>query len=255
MKKLLATLLWCSACLAQNPNTAVFPVGTATDSDFLVASDLAITKLNGAIDNAITAIVLTDASRFTVPLAIAIESERMKCTVKVSNTLTCIRGQYGTTAASHVTNLDVRGVFMSTSFNQASAEIKALEAYLQNDKAGTRTFGAILGADDPSGVALTTAQLTDLDIYVNLAPAATIKAAWCSTDSGSQTITLKNGATTMFSTLSCIASPTTGTTNGSTGYLTSFTSTAMAQFSRINLSATANGTTKRISLFVLYSFN
>lgn len=253
--KLVLLALLSGILLAQNPNSSIFPAGTVTDTDFLVASDLAITKLNGAIDNVTTSIVLTDASRFTVPMAIAIETERLKCTVKVSNTLTCARGQYGSAAASHITNLDVRGPFMSTSFNQAGAEIKAIETYLQNDKAGTRTFGGVFGADDPSGVALTTAQLTQADLYVNMAPAATLKAAWCSTDSGSQTITLKNGATTMFSTLTCVAAPTTGTTNGSTGYLTSFTSAAMAQFSRINLSATANGTTKRISLFVLYSFN
>lgn len=66
------------------------------------------TTLNGAINNSVTSLTVTDGS--TMPLAyfrIVVESEIMFCTARSSNTLTVIRGQEGTTAASHADTVPV----------------------------------------------------------------------------------------------------------------------------------------------------
>jgi len=59
--------------------------------------------LNGAIDNVQVSIVLNDASEFSSAgdYRIVIESEILKVTARSGNTLTVVRGQEGTTAASH----------------------------------------------------------------------------------------------------------------------------------------------------------
>lgn len=59
--------------------------------------------LNGAINNSVTSIVVVDGSKFpsTGDFYVAVEDEVMKITARTSNTLTAVRGQGGTTAASH----------------------------------------------------------------------------------------------------------------------------------------------------------
>lgn len=127
MKKII--FLLCCTLYAQNPNTAVFPGGIATDNDLLVANDSAQTTLSGGINSAVTSIVLSDGSKFLYfPMAITVDAERMKCTSRSGNTLTCARGQYGTTAVSHGSKAKVLGnIIIGWHHNQIAAEVKALE--------------------------------------------------------------------------------------------------------------------------------
>jgi hypothetical protein len=69
----------------------------------------AATTLNGAINNSVTSVVVTDGSVFPSVgnFRILVESEIMLCTARSSNTLTVLRGQEGTTAASHGDGLGV----------------------------------------------------------------------------------------------------------------------------------------------------
>lgn len=64
----------------------------------------AATTLNGAINNSVTSVVVTDASSFPASgnFRIEVDTEIMLVTAKASNTLTVTRGVEGTTAASHL---------------------------------------------------------------------------------------------------------------------------------------------------------
>jgi hypothetical protein len=55
--------------------------------------------------------------------------------------------------------------------------------------------------------------------------------------------------------MSCVSRVNTANTDGTTGYLTTFSAGGLNQFDIVNSSGTANGTTKRISLFVQYMVN
>ena len=69
----------------------------------------ATTTLNGAINNSVTTITLTDATSFSTSGSIRIEDEIITYTGKSSNDLTgCTRGTNGTTAASHADSIAVR---------------------------------------------------------------------------------------------------------------------------------------------------
>jgi len=69
------------------------------------------TTLNGSINNTTTTVVLTDASTFpTAGFRIKIENEIMYVSSRSSNTLTVVRGQEGTTAASHAGGLPANHV-------------------------------------------------------------------------------------------------------------------------------------------------
>lgn len=70
------------------------------------------TPLNGAINNSTTTVVVTTGSVFpsTGNFRIVIESEIMLVTARSSNTLTVVRGQEGTAAASHADGLTVQHV-------------------------------------------------------------------------------------------------------------------------------------------------
>ena len=69
----------------------------------------ATTTLNGAINDSVTTITLTDASSFSTSGSVRIEDEIITYSGKSSNDLTgCTRGASGTTAASHADTTAVR---------------------------------------------------------------------------------------------------------------------------------------------------
>lgn len=69
------------------------------------------TTLNGSINNSVTSVVVTDGSTFpTDSFRVVCESEIMYCTSRSSNTLTVIRGQEGTTGASHANSTPINHV-------------------------------------------------------------------------------------------------------------------------------------------------
>lgn len=75
------------------------------------AAYLALTTLNGAIDNAVTTITLTDASAFRTSGRVLIESEIIQYSGKSGNQLTgCTRGNLSTSAAAHADTTNVQAM-------------------------------------------------------------------------------------------------------------------------------------------------
>ena len=101
-----------------------------------------------------------------------------------------------------------------------------------------------------SGV-LVDADITAVGFYINDAVAKTLVEASCVSDAGDQTVTVKIGATTLFA-IHCLAaaSYSRSTTNGTTGYIiaASMTNTAVAAGALLDLSGTANTTTKNVTI-------
>jgi|TARA_R100000149_G_C5874579_1_gene138331 hypothetical protein len=88
----------------------------------------ATTTLNGAINDSVTTITLTDASSFSTSGSVRIEDEIITYSGKSSNDLTgCTRGASGTTAASHADTTAVRQStvtrFNTTDFTANTFEI------------------------------------------------------------------------------------------------------------------------------------
>ena len=113
-------------------------------------------------------------------------------------------------------------------------------------------------AGSENGSVLATADLTGHAITVNDANAKTLVEASCISDAGDQTVTVKIGATTLFS-IHCVApgSYSASTTNGTTGYIiaASMGSTAVGAHAQLDLSGTANSTTKDVKLHAYGTVN
>jgi hypothetical protein len=70
-----------------------------------VITGVALTQLNGAINNSVTTVVVDSTTGFPAAGTIAIDSELITYTSKTgTNFLGCTRGTFGTTAASHLDN-------------------------------------------------------------------------------------------------------------------------------------------------------
>lgn len=100
---------------------------------------------------------------------------------------------------------------------------------------------------------LLTADLTLNGFFINDTNARTMTEASCLSDTGSQTITVKIGATTAFA-ITCVVpgSYSASTTDGTTGYMSAanMTNTAIASHIALNQSGTANGSTHNVWLHV-----
>lgn len=99
------------------------------------------TTLDGAINNSVTTVVLTDASTFPLTFfRIKVEDEIMFVTSRSGNTLTVIRGYESTTAASHVDD----------SFVNHTVTVGSLQRFRQQllADAGITDFTDSASADD-----------------------------------------------------------------------------------------------------------
>lgn len=128
-------LLLCCCAAAQNPNTAVFPGGVATDNDLLVASNLAATQVTTQVASGDTTINVQSTSAFLVPTTITFgdTGEIAKCLGSTPTSFTsCTRGfdgaAKGVAAAGHASGVAVRGNAVAYYINQHAAELKAIEA-------------------------------------------------------------------------------------------------------------------------------
>lgn len=97
--------------------------------------------LNGAINNSTTTVVLTSAASFPAAgnFRIRVENEIMKVTGVSSNTLTVVRAQEGTSAASHADTTAVTEVLTASAIDAIRADIcqaGALSSLPANEKAG-----------------------------------------------------------------------------------------------------------------------
>lgn len=84
------------------------------------ASNRGQTTLNGSINNSVTSITVTDGSVFPSSgnFRILIESELLVVTARSSNTLTVVRAQEGTSAASHADLLPVTHILTADGFDR-----------------------------------------------------------------------------------------------------------------------------------------
>jgi hypothetical protein len=111
-------------------------------------------------------------------------------------------------------------------------------------------IGYEVGAEN-AAAALASGDLTNHGIAVNGSLSRTLVEASCISDAGDQPVTVAVGGATLF-TIHCVAygSYSTSTTDGTTGYIaaSSMLSTAVNSGARMDLSGSANGTTKDIKL-------
>jgi hypothetical protein len=89
------------------------------------------TTLDGGINNSVTSIDVTTGSVFpsTGIFRIIIGSEIMKCTARSSNTLTVVRGQDGTSAASHSDDDAVALIYSQQGVTEIFKDNEALWGY------------------------------------------------------------------------------------------------------------------------------
>lgn len=135
LRKVLLALAFAAFAFSQNPNTAVYPGGVATDNDLMVATNGASTALTAPATAGDTSISVGATAGFLVPTTITFgdNSEIAKCLTKTSSSFTgCTRGfdsaAGGRTATAHASGVVVRGNAVAYYINQHAAEIKALEA-------------------------------------------------------------------------------------------------------------------------------
>jgi hypothetical protein len=128
---------------------AVFPAAVATDSDLLVAADLASTTLTSPINNSTLTVPVANGTKFKIGSVISIESEQILLSGVGSLSLTVApggRGYGGTTAASHVSGVDVRNNVVAAYHNQLAGEIKAIEGTIGANLSGLALSGSITPA-------------------------------------------------------------------------------------------------------------
>lgn len=112
---------------------AIFPGGTATDTDLQVAKDRSESTLSGSISNSTLSVGVVDGTKFVANQVITIEDEQMQIASIASNTLTIAtgtRGFNGTTAASHASSTLVYGNAIADHHNKVKDEIIAIETFL-----------------------------------------------------------------------------------------------------------------------------
>lgn len=87
--------------------------------------DTIVTTLNGAINNATTTVVVTDGSSFSAvgDFHAKVDSEIMRVTARVTNTLTVARGQEGTTAVSHNDLATITQILTAESLQRLGSQI------------------------------------------------------------------------------------------------------------------------------------
>jgi hypothetical protein len=98
----------------------------------------ASSTLNGAINNSVTSITVTDGSSFPSVgnFRLVCESEIMICTARSGNTLTVQRGQEGTTAASHADTTAIIHILTKNSFAQAFSDRVVIDTWANLPSAG-----------------------------------------------------------------------------------------------------------------------
>lgn len=258
------------AAFAQNPKTAKFPGSAASDKDMPpLVNRFTPTHLTADITATDTTIAMESTAGLITQALLTIGNEFMMICEVTDGTHVKIglsscanvdgRGLDGSGAAPHSNGALVNAYFTAGSINQALAEIKSVETYLLSSSArsirilgydlvGTGTAGVLQAADFTAAFA----------VSVNDGNAKTLTEASCISDTGSQTITVSVGGSTRF-TMTCVvkASYSRATTDGSTGYIiaASMTNTAVVAGAVLDITGTANGSTKDCKVFAYATNN
>lgn len=244
--------------LAQNPKTAKWPSTNAADADLPPAVNFAsnVCTLNGGINNSVTTIPINTGCNLIGPISVTIESEIIFCTTFGSNQLSvCTRASESTTAASHADTTKVYGTLTAGAWNQAMAEIIAIEANAMKGVASAVDSEVVLysgtgGKASKRASATGIAKLTSGVLSAVTAPSGTIVG-----DSDTQTLTAKTLTTPKITTINdangnaFIASSATSSavdsvtiTNAATANPATVTIGATGSDSNINLALVAKGT-------------
>ena len=130
----------------------------------------AVDALDGDIDETVTTLDVTDASAFPTDgnFRILIDSEIMLVTAVSTNTFTVVRGQEGTTAASHidgatVTHLLTKGAFERTLYDNVQRAYSGVVPYGIFDATGQR-----ITSSDFTWLNQNSATVDDYDNYISL---------------------------------------------------------------------------------------
>lgn len=110
-----------------NPNIAAFPAAIANDTVLPVATGSFQTVLTAGINNAVATIPV-GSTNCEVPVILRIRNELILAVNKSGNNFTnCVRGFYGSTAASHSSGIGVFGYIAAYQHNQLAAEVIAIQ--------------------------------------------------------------------------------------------------------------------------------
>lgn len=111
-----------------------------------------VSTLNGAINNSTTTVVVTDASTFPASgdYSIIVDTEIMRVTARSSNTLTVVRGQEGTAAASHLDLAAISVALTKRALLKGFADLNMYDTYANRPSAAQA--GRIFTPSDFKGV-------------------------------------------------------------------------------------------------------
>lgn len=176
MKLLTSILAFAALVCGQNPNSAIYPGGVASDTNLFVAANNASTTVTAPIGPADTTLNVSSTALFIAPTLVSIDNEIIAVCSKTSTTFGVCgsgRGYDRTSAASHAFGSLLAANVTSWYHNQVAAEIKSIETNALKNAANTVSLSNLVtianntvlgnisgGAASPS--ALTQAQLTAL---------------------------------------------------------------------------------------------
>jgi hypothetical protein len=196
MLKLALIFVMClSAIFGQ---TAAYPGAIATDSNVIVAKNLASTTLTATINSSTLTVPVASTTNFVADSLLAVEGEVMKvCSVSGGTTITICSGGRGfdnTTAVAHTSGIAVRGHIVAYHHNTLGVEIKAIETALGInlanvvvvDAAGTLTNNALTTGAGTQKVKTPSATAT-IDASGNITIPGTVTTGNGGTVSGSDT--------------------------------------------------------------------
>lgn len=129
---------------SQTPGTVRFPGALDTSVSLLEVKDRATTTLNGAITSGATSITVVSTSLFPATGILTIDDERLYYTAKTSTTFTVVRGQFGSTAASHSSGATVRMNVVARHHEALRDALIAVETKLGYTSSTPTTSGHVL---------------------------------------------------------------------------------------------------------------
>lgn len=149
---ILPILLFVSvAAFGQTPGTTRFPSDLDNATTLLEAKNNAQSTLSSTINSSATSLTLASAASFPSSGVISCESEIIYYTGKSTNTLTgLMRGQEGTTAASHNSGRVVRMAITATYHNGLRSSIEAMQAKIGKGAALPQNGLPLVGNSDGS---------------------------------------------------------------------------------------------------------
>lgn len=121
------------------------PSALDTAADLLLVTNNATTTLNGGINAAVTSLVVADGTVFPASnFLLSIGTEILLCSSRTGNTLTVVRAQEGTSAATHANGAAVVGNMTAGHYETLrGAIIGTQQGYMRRDSVNDVAAGGI----------------------------------------------------------------------------------------------------------------